>query len=107
MKSIAGAMLAAALGPQFVLADDGGSFRTTGARVADSAAAVRIAEKFLVAAHGEFLVELQRPYFAYVKDDVWIVKGTFGSLRAKFALTHRYVVEISGSDARVLRAGTE
>lgn len=106
VTSATAVLLAAALVPQSLWADDGRGNATQGGSVADSATAVRLAEAALVAAHGEFPVDVQS-YLAYLRDDLWIVKGTFGNLHLEYAFTHPYVVEISMNDGRILRVETE
>jgi hypothetical protein len=57
--------------------DSSASYKPTQGYVPDAATAIRIAVAVWVPIYGEKVIELEKPYIATLKGDVWTVVGTF------------------------------
>jgi hypothetical protein len=78
------------------------SYRPEQGYVPDATTAIAIAQAVWLPIYGKKTLDNERPFQAVLKDDIWIVKGTFHSSQ-KDARGGVAVAEISRIDARVLR----
>lgn len=79
------------------------SYTPPGGFVPDARTAVRIAEAVLMPIYGKRVIAGERPFRATFANGVWTVLGTLQCAKGESCIGGVAVVEISRSDARILR----
>jgi NTF2 fold immunity protein len=84
----------------------GQAFKPAAGFVPNSETAVKIAEAVLAPIYGKEKIELQKPFTAKLKNDVWTVQGTLHCPNsAEHCVGGVAVVEISKTDGRIIFMG--